>query len=138
MTTIRRYRLFFPGGVARPAKLSAKLPEVVTVPAKLPPRFARVLLILHEARRADIAAGLPPGERGWLTRDDIVQKISELTGAPIENDSLTRYVSNMVRDLESEFETQISDKVRLSLVEREFMVGMRLAEDVELEVIGAS
>jgi hypothetical protein len=99
--------------------------------AALASRIARILRVLGDARQIDAAAGMDPAEQGWRSRSEIAARVGELTSWSLSVQSVSSYVSDLVKSLAPLLQMAGDD---IQLVERRPMFGIRLSMDIELEI----
>lgn len=131
----QRAELYFPAGTAGPAFLTLWLiNNKFTV--ELAPRMARILLTLQEARRQDAHFEADDSAKGWRTRTRIAEEIEKRTDYPIDEATVTAYVSKLLRALSKVMSLFLVK--HLQLIERRRGLGFRLATNLELAIIDGS
>jgi hypothetical protein len=125
--------LRFPTGLKNCGFLSVELNGKLLAKVELENRFALLLLVLYEARKADapLADEAPQGLR---SREQVSKAIDEITKSSVDVGTISTYAWTLQR--------RLADALRrgkyrqpVDLVERRKNRGYRLSDDIDLDVI---
>ena len=110
---IKSVEVRFPTGIMNRAFVTLNSHDG-TFTTDMPPRLARVLLILAEEQH--LQAGLVAPAEGWLSREQIAERVEAMTEWPIAKGSVTSYVTALLKRLKAAAHRELTpDEVGLSI-----------------------
>jgi hypothetical protein len=90
------------------------------------------LKYLITRRNEDLLAQNP--RQGWRTRAEVGNAIGDETGWPLEVETVSTYVSEIIGAIRSDVERRVPGTVIPTLIERETNTGVRIAFSADVQV----
>ena len=99
-------------------------------------RYAFVLLILIRAQEADVQEPRTLA-RAWVSIEEVVARLWKLRGAPVEEDTIVKYVSNIRKRVRIVVRSELSSRhAALDFIQTRRKIGYRIPPGIEVRVTG--